>query len=57
VAASDYDNAIDAQMAVACADTDNPRDSQGWPRAAAAAGRRYPYFGSIWAYDSLACAT
>jgi pimeloyl-ACP methyl ester carboxylesterase len=54
-AATDYDNTIDAQMAVACADTDNPRDPWAWPRAAAAADRRYPYFGSIWAYDSLAC--
>jgi pimeloyl-ACP methyl ester carboxylesterase len=57
VAATDYDNTIDAQMAVACADTDNPRDPAAWPQAAAAADRRYPYFGSIWTYDSLACAT
>jgi hypothetical protein len=52
-----YDNILDAQLAVACTGTDNPRDPFAWPRAAAAADRSYPYFGSIWTYDSQACAT
>ena len=43
--------------AVSCADSVNPRSQLAWPVAAALQDRRYRYFGSIWTYASLACAT
>ena len=51
-----YDNTRDAWMAVMCADTDGPHDLSAWPRLAAAADRRAPYFGAAWTWSSVACA-
>jgi hypothetical protein len=56
-ASAPYNNMLDAQLAVACTDTNNPHNPAAWPRAAAVAGRSYPYFGALWTYDSQACAT
>lgn len=47
----------DAFAAVSCSETDNPTNPAAWPRAAAAADRRFPYFGREWTYVSQACAT
>lgn len=51
-----YDNTIDSLSAVLCADGDNPRSPLAWPLAARAADRQAPYFGSLMAYASFACA-
>lgn len=53
----DYNNYLDANAAITCADTDNPRD----PRRYGAAGHRRDatvahYTGSMWAYRALPCA-
>jgi pimeloyl-ACP methyl ester carboxylesterase len=53
----DYDNGGEAKLAIACAETNNPRLPQLWPIAAAFADRQTPYFGASWAYISQACAT
>ena len=52
-----YDNLLDANTAITCGDTDNPRD----PHRYGQVGRRRdatvaPYFGSRWAYFALDCA-
>jgi pimeloyl-ACP methyl ester carboxylesterase len=49
-----FDSGFDA---VSCADTINPRSQLAWPVAALLQDRRFPYFGSIWTYASMACAT
>jgi pimeloyl-ACP methyl ester carboxylesterase len=51
-----YDNTVDAEAAIACADSDSPRDPGVWPAAAAAADRRSPYFGALYAWASVRCA-
>jgi pimeloyl-ACP methyl ester carboxylesterase len=55
--AAEYDNGREALTAIACGETDNPRDPRVWPLAARIADRFTPYFGSPWAYISQACAT
>ena len=51
-----YDNTGEAQAAVLCADTDGPHELSAWPRLAAAADRRAPYFGAPWTWISAVCA-
>lgn len=41
---------------VVCADGVQPKDPQAWPRAAAAADRVAPGFGSLWTWESSVCA-
>jgi pimeloyl-ACP methyl ester carboxylesterase len=53
---STYDNSGDARLAVLCADADSPRDAHAWPGLAAAADRRAPYFGALYAWISVECA-
>ena len=55
LAADEGDSA--ALTAIACGETDNPRDPRVWPLAARIADRFTPYFGSPWAYISQPCAT
>jgi pimeloyl-ACP methyl ester carboxylesterase len=52
-----YDNSREALVAVACAETRNPRDARRWTGAATAADREAPYFGADLAWLSLPCAT
>jgi len=52
-----YDNEDEALLAIACSETDNPRDPRRWSAAARRAERRAPYFGSLWTFLSQACAT
>src|SRR3954466_1300895 len=54
---SEYNNYVDANAAIACGDTDNPRD----PLRYGAVGHRRDatvahYTGSVWAYRGLDCA-
>jgi len=51
-----YDNSIDAYAAVMCTDGLHPATASSWPKAAAAADRRAPYFGRAWAWASVPCA-
>jgi pimeloyl-ACP methyl ester carboxylesterase len=53
---TDYNNTSEAEVAIACADTDSPRNPFAWPAAAAAADRRSPYLGAPWAWASVTCA-
>jgi TAP-like protein len=55
--AAEPDNGREALTAIACGETDNPRDPRVWPLAARIADHITPYFGSPWAYVSQACAT
>ena len=48
---------IEAGPAVQCTDSDNPSSPWLWPLYAHKADREAPYFGSIWGYLSLPCAT
>jgi pimeloyl-ACP methyl ester carboxylesterase len=52
-----YDNSFDANNAVACVDSDNPRDPWAIARSAAHSQRAVPDFGPNWAYFSIPCAT
>ena len=52
-----YDNARDAFLAVACAETVNPSDPKAWTDIAARAQARNPHFGADWAWQSQPCAT
>ncbi|HEX3488673.1 MAG TPA: alpha/beta hydrolase [Streptosporangiaceae bacterium] len=45
-----------AQSGQGCADTLSAANPASWPRAAAAADRRAPYFGAFYAWVSLPCA-
>jgi pimeloyl-ACP methyl ester carboxylesterase len=42
---------------VTCLDGDNPDRASDWARAGAAADRSAPYFGRLWTWISIACAT
>ena len=42
---------------VACLDSDNPVRQRAWSSAGAAADREAPYFGRLWTWASIACAT
>jgi pimeloyl-ACP methyl ester carboxylesterase len=48
---------IEATQAVECTDSDNPRNPFVWPFWARLADREAPYFGSLWLYFALPCAT
>jgi pimeloyl-ACP methyl ester carboxylesterase len=51
-----YDNSIDAYSAVLCTDGRHPAKASSWPKLAAAADKRAPYFGRAWAWGSVQCA-
>lgn len=51
-----YNNSAEASETVICTDTTNPADAADWPRLAAAADRRTPYFGSLWVWETAGCA-
>ena len=57
LAADEDDDPRAALTAIACGETDNPRDPRVWPLAARIADAFTPYFGSPWTYISQACAT
>ena len=42
---------------VACLDSDDPVRQRAWSSAGAAADREAPYFGRLWTWASIACAT
>jgi pimeloyl-ACP methyl ester carboxylesterase len=52
-----YDNEDEAELAVACSETDNPRRPRRWSQAARLADREAPHFGALWTFLSQACAT
>ena len=52
-----YDNGFDAFLAVACADSVNPRDPAAWPRAVAQQAQFAPVFAANWTYASEPCST
>jgi pimeloyl-ACP methyl ester carboxylesterase len=52
-----YDNSMEAFTSVLCTDGLNPPDAASWPRAAAAADIRARYFGRLWAWSSVGCAS
>jgi pimeloyl-ACP methyl ester carboxylesterase len=51
-----YDNSLDAYASVMCTDGLHPATASSWPKAAAKADRRAPYFGRAWAWASVQCA-
>jgi len=52
-----YNNHRDANTAITCADTTNPRDPRRYSQAARHAdATTTPYTGSLWAYGALPCA-
>ena len=51
-----YDNILEVQRAIICADTANPDDPSAWPELAAAADDETPFVGGYWAYISQPCA-
>jgi len=55
--ANTYDNEDEAQLAIACSETDNPRNPHRWAPVARLADRQAPYFGALWTFLSQACAT
>ncbi len=52
-----YDNSLEAFSAVLCSDGLNPPDAASWPAAAAKADLRAKYFGRLWAWSSVQCAS
>jgi pimeloyl-ACP methyl ester carboxylesterase len=52
-----YENDFEAFASVLCTDGANPADAASWPAATAAADRRAKYFGRIWAWSSVQCAS
>jgi pimeloyl-ACP methyl ester carboxylesterase len=53
----DYVNGAEGFLAVACGDTDNPRNPLRWPTTARARDQVAPYFGSPWTWVTSPCAT
>jgi hypothetical protein len=51
-----YDNSSDAYAAVMCTDGLHPGKAANWPAKAARADKRAPYFGRLWAWQSVQCA-
>jgi pimeloyl-ACP methyl ester carboxylesterase len=51
-----YDNSIDAYASVLCTDGLHPARAASWPKMAAEADKRAPYFGRAWAWSSAFCA-
>jgi pimeloyl-ACP methyl ester carboxylesterase len=54
--AASYDNSLDSYAAVMCTDGRHPAKASSWPTQAAAADKRAPYFGQLWAWASVPCA-
>ncbi|MDQ3104273.1 MAG: alpha/beta hydrolase [Actinomycetota bacterium] len=52
----DTSQVIEGFAGVICSDSNNPDSPDDWARAAAAADRRYPYFGRPWVWFSSICA-
>ncbi len=52
-----YDNSTEALLAIACSETTNPDDPKAWPKLAADADAKAPYFGADWTYLVQPCAT
>jgi len=51
-----YQNFAEGFPAVACEDSDNPRDYSAWSQAGADADEQFGYFGRIWTWASSPCA-
>jgi pimeloyl-ACP methyl ester carboxylesterase len=51
-----YDNHLEAESGVLCADGLHAADAASWPAAAAAADRRTRYFGAYFAWTTVQCA-
>jgi pimeloyl-ACP methyl ester carboxylesterase len=51
-----YSNDLDSFSTVTCTDGRHPALAQDWPTLTAAADRRAPYFGRVWAWGSVQCA-
>lgn len=51
----DYPNVVEGGPGVYCTDSDNPSSYEAWSRAAAAADRKFGYFGRPWAWVSSIC--
>jgi pimeloyl-ACP methyl ester carboxylesterase len=54
-AEDDYLNFVEGGPGVFCSDTDNPSTFDAWSRAAAAADRKFGYFGRPWTWLSSVC--
>jgi pimeloyl-ACP methyl ester carboxylesterase len=52
-----YNNYRDANTAITCGDTSNPRDPRRYRKVAHHADATTPYVGSLWAYGALPCAS
>ncbi|HQY98849.1 MAG TPA: alpha/beta hydrolase [Propionicimonas sp.] len=52
-----YDNELDAYSGVICTDSYEPRDPGTWVSAANQADASAPYFGRVWAWSDVQCAT
>ncbi|GGN52558.1 peptidase [Actinoplanes lobatus] len=52
-----YDNSFEAQSAVICTDGKHPKNANGWPVATASRDLQAPYFGRIWGWLSVQCAS
>jgi pimeloyl-ACP methyl ester carboxylesterase len=51
-----YNNGFEMFSGVVCTDGVHPRSDRSWPQAAAAADRRAPHFGRLWAWSTSQCA-
>jgi pimeloyl-ACP methyl ester carboxylesterase len=51
-----YQNLVEGQPGVVCADTDNPSSPEAWSVAARAADREFGYFGRPWTWLTSICA-
>ncbi|SDT78322.1 alpha/beta hydrolase [Actinoplanes derwentensis] len=52
-----YDNSFEAQSAVICTDGKHPKNATGWPVYTAARDLNAPYFGRLWGWLSVQCAS
>ncbi|GAA1605110.1 alpha/beta hydrolase [Actinoplanes couchii] len=52
-----YDNSFEAQSAVICTDGKHPKNASGWPAYTAARDLQAPYFGRVWGWLSVQCAS
>jgi pimeloyl-ACP methyl ester carboxylesterase len=52
-----YNNGFEAFASVLCTDGLNPRHAESWPAYAAAADKRAKYFGRLWTWSSVQCAS
>ncbi|RIV34559.1 alpha/beta hydrolase [Micromonospora radicis] len=51
-----YENGLETFLGVDCTDANHPKDAGSWPARAAAADKRDPYFGRVWAWATSPCA-